>query len=124
MAQQRMLVVWQVLTNQQPYQHYAHERSAYKCLTWSWQLDEDQRRKMTRPPFARYSLMHLGIGDELQRVALNPKHPHRLANGAEMRKQWPEPHLSGCYQEVLSGLPLSLPPTAIRRGEAKCRFSP
>ena len=70
-----MIVVWHVLTHQQPYRHYSAERIAYKFLTWSWQLDEVQRRNITRPQFARYYLMRLGIGDELQRVALDPKHP-------------------------------------------------
>ena len=40
---------------------------------------------MTRPQFARYYLMRLGIGDDLQRVALDPKHPHRLASRGEVR---------------------------------------
>ena len=89
-AHQLMIVVWHVLTRQQPYKHYSHERIAYKYLTWSWQLDEDQRRKLTRPQFARYYLMRLGIGDELQRVALNPKHPHRLAAVEQIQALFPE----------------------------------
>jgi transposase len=89
-AHQLMMVVWHALTRKQPYRHYSTERIAYKYLTWSWQLDEDQRRKMTRPQFARYYLMQLGIGDALPRVALDPQHPHRLASVAEMREQWPE----------------------------------
>ncbi len=88
-AHQLLIVVWHLLTRHQPYKHYSHERIAYKFLTWSWQLDEDQRRKMTRPQFARYYLMRLGIGDELQRVALNPKHPHRLASIEEIHTLFP-----------------------------------
>jgi len=52
-AHQLMIVVWYVLTRQQPYQNYSNERIACKYLTWSWQLDEDQSRKITRPQFAR-----------------------------------------------------------------------
>jgi len=89
-AHQLMIVVWHVLTRQQPYKHYSNERIAYKYLTWSWQLDEDQRRKLTRPQFARYYLMRLGIGDELQRVALDPKHPHRLATVEQIQALFPE----------------------------------
>lgn len=89
-AHQLMIVVWHVLTHQQPYRHYSAERIAYKFLTWSWQLDEVQRRNITRPQFARYYLMRLGIGDELQRVALDPKHPHRLASVDETRALFPE----------------------------------
>lgn len=89
-AHQLMIVVWHVLTHQQPYHHYSAERIAYKFLTWSWQLDEVQRRNITRPQFARYYLMRLGIGDELQRVTLDPKHPHRLASVDEARTLFPE----------------------------------
>ena len=89
-AHQLMIVVWHVLTYPQPYRHYSNERIAYKFLTWSWQLDEDQRRKMTRPQFARYYLMRLGIGDELQRVALDPKHPHRLATVEQIQARFPD----------------------------------
>ena len=45
---------------------------------------------MTRPQFARYYLMRLGIGDELQRVALDLKHPHRLTSMDEVRALFPE----------------------------------
>jgi len=89
-AHQLLIVVWQVLTKQQPYKYYTTERIAFKYLYWSWQLDEDQRRKMTRPQFARYYLMRLGIGNELQRVALDPKHPHRLATVADIQALFPE----------------------------------
>jgi len=89
-AHQLMIVVWHVLTHQQPYRHYSAERIAYKYLTWSWQLDEVQRRNITRPQFARYYLMRLGIGDELQRVALDPKHPHRLATVEQIQALFPE----------------------------------
>jgi len=89
-AHQLLIVVWHVLTRQQPYRHYTHERIAFKYLYWSWQLDEDQRRRLTRPQFARYYLMRLGIGDELQRVALDPKHPHRLATVAQLQSLFPE----------------------------------
>ena len=89
-AHQLMIVVWHVLTRQQPYQHDSHERIAYKYLTWSWQLDEAQRCQMTRPQFARYYLMRLGLGDELQRVALNPQHPRRLAAVEQIQALFPE----------------------------------
>ena len=94
-AHQLLTVVWHVLTRQQPYRHYSTERIAFKYLCWSRQLDDDQRGEMTKPQFSRYYLMKLGIGDELQRVALDPKHPHRLASVAEVREQWPELNLPG-----------------------------
>jgi transposase len=89
-AHQILIVVWHVLAYRQSYRHYSNERIAYKYLTWSWQLDENQRRGITRPQFARYYLMRLGVGDELNRVALNPKHPHRLASVEEVLSLHPE----------------------------------
>jgi len=45
---------------------------------------------MTRPKFARYYLMRLGIGNELKRVALNPKFPFKLASAEEVLAHRPE----------------------------------
>ena len=85
-----MVVAWHVLMRQEPYCHYSAERIAYKYLTWSWALDEVQRQGMTRPQFARYYLMRLGIGDDLKRVALNPDFPYRLAPVEEVLAIRPE----------------------------------
>ncbi len=89
-AHHLLVVVWYVLTKHEPYRHYTPERIAYKYLTWSWALDEEQRQGMTRPQFARYYLMRLGIGDELKRVALNPEFPYRLASVEEILALRPE----------------------------------
>jgi hypothetical protein len=37
------------------------ERIAYKYYILSWQLDEAQRKGLTRPQFVRYDLMRLGV---------------------------------------------------------------
>jgi hypothetical protein len=89
-AHHLLVVVWYVLTKHEPYRHYSPERIAYKYLTWSWALDEEQRQGMTRPQFARYYLMRLGIGNELKRVALNPQFPYRLASVEEVLALRPE----------------------------------
>jgi transposase len=95
-AHHLLVVVWYVLTKREPYRHYSPERIAYrvgaahKYLTWSWALDEEQRGGMTRPQFARYYLMRLGIGDELKRVALNPEFPYKLASVEEVLALRPE----------------------------------
>lgn len=83
-ARHLLTVVWSVLSQGKSYRHYSDERIAYKYYTWSWQLDEAQRKGMTRPQFVRYYLMRLGVGADLQRVALDPKHPHRLASESEI----------------------------------------
>jgi len=89
-ARHLLMVVWSVLTRKTSYHHYSDERIAYKYYTWTWQLNEAQRKGLTRPQFVRYYLMRLGIGSELQRVALDPRHPHRLASEAEMLALMPE----------------------------------
>ncbi len=89
-ARHLLTLVWYVLTHHEPYRHYSPERIAYKYLTWAWALDEEQRQGMTRPQFARYYLMRLGIGDDLKRVALNPDFPYRLASMEEVLGLRPE----------------------------------
>jgi hypothetical protein len=53
-------------------------------------LHEDERNELTRPQFARYYLIRLGIGNELKRVALNPEFPYKLAPIEEVLALWPE----------------------------------
>jgi transposase len=89
-ARHLLTMVWYLLTRHEPYSHYSPERIAYKYLTWSWALGEEQRQGMTVPQFARYYLMRLGIGNELKRVALNPKFPYKLASVEEVLALWPE----------------------------------
>ena len=45
---------------------------------------------LTRPQFARYYLLRMGIGNDLKRIALDPKHPHRLASLDEVHALFPE----------------------------------
>ena len=78
------------LTRKQSYRHFSDERIAYKYLTWAWQVNESDRDGLTRQQFARYYLMTLGRGHDLERVALDPKHPRRLASEAELLALRPE----------------------------------
>jgi hypothetical protein len=78
------------LTRRQPYRNFSQERSAYKYLTWAWQMDEEARDGLTRQQFARYYLMRLGIGHDLTRIALDPKYPRRIASEAELLALRPE----------------------------------
>jgi transposase len=89
-ARRLLELVWVVLTRRQPYRHFSQERIAYKYLTWAWQMDDEARDGLTRQQFARYYLMRLGIGHDLNRVALDPKHPRRLASEAELLALRPE----------------------------------
>jgi transposase len=81
-ARRLLELVWHVFTRRQPYRYFSHERIAYKYLTWAWQMDEAARDGLTRQQFAHYYLMKLGIGHDLTRIALDPKHPRRLASEA------------------------------------------
>lgn len=69
---------------------FSPERIAYKYLTWAWRMDEAARDGLTRQQFARYYLMKLGIGHDLTRMVLDPKHPRRLASEAEVLAIHPE----------------------------------
>jgi transposase len=89
-ARQLLELVWHVFTRRQPYRHFSHERIAYKYLTWAWQMDEAARDGLTRQQFARYYLMRLGIGHDLTRIALDPKHPRKIAPEAELLALRPE----------------------------------
>ncbi len=89
-AHRLLKLVWYVLTRRQPYRHFSHERIAYKYLTWAWQMDEAARDGLTRQQFTRYYLMRLGIGHDLTRIALDPKHPRKIASEAELLTLRPE----------------------------------
>ena len=53
-------------------------------------MDDEARDGLTRQQFARYYLMRLGIGQKLTRIALDPKHPHKIASEAELLALRPE----------------------------------
>jgi len=89
-AHRLLELVWFVLARKQSYRHFSDEKIAYKYLTWSWQIDESDRDGLTRQQFARYYLMRLGIGHDLERIALNPKYPRKLASEAELLALRPE----------------------------------
>ena len=89
-ARRLLELVWYVLTRRQPYRHFSQERIAYKYLTWAWQMDDEARDGLTRQQFTRYYLMRLGIGQDLTRIALDPKHPRKISTEAELLVLRPE----------------------------------
>jgi transposase len=89
-ARRLLELVWYVLTRRQPYRHFSQERIAYKYLTWAWQMDDEARDGLTRQQFTRYYLMRLGIGHDLTRIALDPKHPRKISSEAELLTLRPE----------------------------------
>jgi len=53
-------------------------------------MDDEARDGLTRQQFARYYTMRLGIGHDLTPIALDPKHPRRLASETEVLALRPE----------------------------------
>ena len=47
-ARHLLVIVWHVLSKQEPYRQITEERIAYKFLTWSWQLNDQQRDGLSR----------------------------------------------------------------------------
>ena len=86
----RMLVsLWHILTQRAPYRHFNAETIAYKMLSWAWSMDETARKGLTRPQFAKYGLLRLGIGQELERIERGG-YPRRLAPAQEVLALKPE----------------------------------
>lgn len=89
-ARHLLELIWYVLTRRQPYRGFSQERIAYKYLSWSWHVKDEARNGLTHQQFARYYLMKIGLGKELTRIAIDPKHPYRLASEAEVLALCPE----------------------------------
>jgi CheY-like chemotaxis protein len=78
------------LTEWLKHRGFTQERIAYKYLSWSWHVKAEARNGLTHQQFARYYLMKIGLGKELTRIALDPKHPYRLASETEVLALCPE----------------------------------
>jgi hypothetical protein len=88
-ARRLLVSIWHILAKQEPYRHFETETIAYKMLTWAWSLDETARKGLTRAQFAKYGLLRLGIGQDLERIERGG-YPRRLAPAAEVLALKPE----------------------------------
>ena len=88
-ARRLLVSVWHILTKRQAYRHFNPESIAYKMLIWSWSMDEQARQGMTRQQFAKYGLLRLGIGQDLERLERGG-YPRRLAPAEEVLALKPE----------------------------------
>ena len=88
-ARRLLVSIWHILTKREPYRHFETETIAYKMLTWAWSLDETARKGLTRAQFAKYGLLRLGIGQDLERIERGG-YPRRLAPAAEVLALKPE----------------------------------
>ena len=86
----RMLVsIWHILTKREPYRHFDEEDLAYKMLIWAWAMDESSRKGMTPQQFAKYGLLRLGVGQDLERIVRGGA-PRRIAPTEEILALKPE----------------------------------
>jgi len=86
----RMLVsIWHILIKREPYHHFDEETIAYKMLIWAWAMDESSRKGMTPQQFAKYGLLRLGVGQNLERIVRGGA-PRRIAPIEEILALKPE----------------------------------
>ncbi len=88
-ARRLLVSIWHILTKREPYRHFDAETIAYKMLTWAWSMDETARQGLTRAQFAKYGLLRLGLGQELERIERGG-YPRRLAPAEEVLALKPE----------------------------------
>jgi hypothetical protein len=62
---------------------------AFKLMTWSWKLTDEQRGGLTTRQFVRYQLLRLGLGYDLTHV-LRGGSKHLIAPPDEVLKLRPE----------------------------------
>jgi hypothetical protein len=72
-ARKLLVVIWHVLSKRVIDCHSDENRVAYKMLSWAWQLDDHQRRGLSRPQFVRWQLLHMGIGNDLTHIRTGDK---------------------------------------------------
>jgi len=88
-ARRLLVSIWYILTKREPYRHFDEETIAYKMLIWSWAMDEKSRDGMTPQQFAKYGLLRLGIGQDLERIVRGGA-PRRIAPTEEILALKPE----------------------------------
>lgn len=88
-ARKLLIALWHVLTKKQAYRQGTEEQVVRKMIRWSWQMNEQARLGLTRQQFARYTLMHLGVGNEITRIVYGG-YPRRIASVDEVLALRPE----------------------------------
>jgi len=88
-ARRLLVAIWHILTKREPYRHFDEETLAYKMLIWGWAMDEKAREGMTPQQFAKYGLLRLGTGQDLERIVKGGA-PRRIAPTEEILALKPE----------------------------------
>jgi transposase len=87
-ARKMLVVLWHLLSKKQVYRQGTEEQIVRKMLVWSWKMDQGARLGLTRQQFARYALMHLGVGAGVTRIAYGGT--RRIASVEEVLALRPE----------------------------------
>lgn len=88
-ARRLLVSAWYILTKREPYRHFDDETIAYKMLIWSWKMDEQARHGLSRPQFAKYGLLRLGVGQNITRI-VRSNLPRRIAPADEVLRLRPD----------------------------------
>jgi transposase len=88
-ARRLLVSIWHILTKREPYRHFDEETIAYKMLIWAQAIGEEARNDMTKQQFAKYGLLRLGIGQDLERIVKGGG-PRRIAPAEEVLALRPE----------------------------------
>jgi transposase len=64
-ARKLLVTIWYVLTNETTDRNASEEDLAWKMLLWSWSLAEEARLGLTPKQFAKYSLLRLGVQNDV-----------------------------------------------------------
>jgi len=88
-ARRLLVSIWHILTKREPYRHFDEETIAYKMLIWAQAIGEEGRQGLTRQQFAKYGLLRLGIGQDLERIEKGGG-PRRIAPAEEVLALRPE----------------------------------
>ena len=88
-ARRLLVSAWYILTKREPYRHFDDETIAYKMIIWSQGLDEKARRGLSRPQFAKYGLLRLGVGTDITRI-VRSNLPRRIAPAKEVLELRPD----------------------------------
>jgi transposase len=64
-ARKLLVTIWHVLSKEETDRNASEEDLAWKMLLWSWSLSDDARLGLTPKQFAKYSLMRLGVQNDL-----------------------------------------------------------
>lgn len=64
-ARKLLVTIWHVLSKEQTDRNASEEDLSWKMLLWSWSLGSEARLGLTPKQFAKYSLMRLGVGNDV-----------------------------------------------------------